>query len=62
MKRCAEIWKNLKKHWKVLQKSRFGDSEINEKNTSEGKLRPNLRLSWLVRAQVGVKRGKLKLF
>ena len=33
--------------------------KINEKTTSEGKLRPNFMLSWLVRAQVGAKRGKL---
>ena len=35
--------------------------KIHEKNTSEGKLRPNFKLSWLVRAQVGAKRGKLTL-
>ena len=35
--------------------------KIREKTTSEGKLRPNLTLSWLVRAQVGAKRGKLTL-
>ena len=35
--------------------------KIHEKTTSEGKLRPNLRLSWLVRAQVGAKRGNLTL-
>ena len=35
--------------------------KIDEKTTSEGKLRPNFRLSWLVRAQVGGKRGKLTL-
>ena len=42
-----------------MQKSRFGGSEIHEKITLEGKLRPNLRPSWLIRAQVGAKRGKL---
>ena len=31
------------------------------KITSEGKLRPILALSWLVRAQIGAKRGKLTL-
>ena len=35
--------------------------KINEKTTSEGKLRPNFKLSWHVRAQVGAKRGKLTL-
>ena len=35
--------------------------KIHEKTTSEGKLRPNFRLSWLVRAQVGAKRGNLTL-
>ena len=35
--------------------------KIHEKNTSEGKLRPNFRLSWLVRAQVGGKMGNLTL-
>ena len=32
-----------------------------KKTTSEGKLRPNFRLSWLVRAQVGGKMGNLTL-
>ena len=35
--------------------------KIHEKTTSEGKLRPNLELSWLVRAQVGGKMGNLTL-
>ena len=35
--------------------------KIHEKTTTEGKLRPNFRLSWLVRAQVGAKRGNLTL-
>ena len=35
--------------------------KIHEKTTSEGKLRPNFRLSWLVRAQVGGKMGNLTL-
>ena len=35
--------------------------KIDEKATSEGKLRPNLKPSLLVRAQVGAKRGKLTL-
>ena len=41
----TKILKNLEKHCKVLQKSRFGGSENHEKITSESKLRPNLRLS-----------------
>ena len=44
-----------------MQKSRVGGSEIHEKITSGGKLGPNLMLSWLVRAQVGAKRGNLTL-
>ena len=35
--------------------------KIHGKTTSEGKLRPNFRLSWLVRAQVGGKMGNLTL-
>ena len=58
-KRFAEILKNLEKCYKVLQKSRFGGSQIHEKLSLEGNLGPNLMLSWLVRAQVGAKRGKL---
>ena len=61
MKRFAEILKNHEKHWKVLQKSRFRDSTIHEQIISEGKLRSNLRLSWLVRSQVGAKRRNLTL-
>ena len=57
--RFVKILKNLEKRCKVLQKSRFGGSEIHEKITLEGKLRPNLMPSWLIRAQVGAKRGKL---
>ena len=57
--RFVEILKNLEKRCKVLQKSRVGGSEIHEKFTSGGKLGSNLMLSWLVRAQVGAKRGKL---
>ena len=56
--RFAEILKNIEKRCKVLQKSRFGESEIHEKITLEGKLRQNLRPSWLIRAQVGAKKGK----
>ena len=59
MERFAEILKNLEKRCNVLQKSRFGLSEMIGKITLEGKLRPNLRPSWLIRAQVGAKRGKL---
>ena len=58
-KRFVNILKNFEKRCKVLQKSRFGGSEIHEKITLEGKLSPNLRPSWLNRAQVGAKRGKL---
>ena len=57
--RFAEILKNHEKRCKVLQKSRFGRSEKHEKITLEGKLRPNSTPSWLIRAQVGAKRGKL---
>ena len=35
--------------------------KIHGENTSESKLRPNLRLSWLVRTQVGGKMGNLTL-
>ena len=58
-KQFVEILKNLEKRCKVLQKSRFGESEIHGKITLEGKLRSNLTPSWLIRAQVGAKRGKL---
>ena len=58
MKRFAEILKNHEKCCKVLQKSRFGGSEIHEKIIMEGKLRPNLRPSWLIRVEVGGKIGK----
>ena len=51
--------KNLEKLCNVLQKSRFGESEIHEKLSLESKLGPILALSWLVRTQVGAKRGKL---
>ena len=51
--------KNLKKCCKVLQKSRFRGSETYEKFNLEGNFGPNLMLSWLVRAQVGAKWGKL---
>ena len=61
MKRFAEISKNHEKHCKVLQKSRFGGSGIDEKSSLEGKLGPLLTLSLLVRVQVGAKRGKLTL-
>ena len=51
--------RNLTKSCKVLQKSRFGESEINEKVSLEGKLGPNLELNWLVGGQLAAKRGKL---
>ena len=44
-----------------MKKSRFGASDIHEKLSLEGKLKPNFRLSWLVRAQVGAKIGNLML-
>ena len=58
-KRFVEIMKNIEKPWKVLQKSRFGGSQIRWKISLEGTLGPILVLSWLVRAQVGTKRGRL---
>ena len=61
LRRFAAILKNLEKHCKVLQKSRFGGSAIHEKLTSEDKLRPILMLSWLVGGHVGAKKGKLTL-
>ena len=57
-KRLLKILKNLEKRCKVLQKSRFRGSEIYEKISLEGNFGPNSMLSWLVRAQVGAKRGK----
>ena len=59
LKRIIEILKNHQKQCKVLQKSRFGGSEIDGKISLEGELRQLLMLSWLVRGQVGAKRGKL---
>ena len=53
--------KNLEKRCKVLQKSRFGESGIQEKLSLEGKLRSHLRLSWLVGGQLAAKMGKLTL-
>ena len=44
-----------------MQKSRFGGPGIQEKLNLEGKLRPNLRLSWLVGGQLAAKMGKLTL-
>ena len=58
-KRFVNILKNLEKRCKVLQKSRFRGSEIYEKISLEGNLKPKLVLSWLVKVQVGAKRGKL---
>ena len=61
LKRFIEILKNLQKPCKVLQKWGFGESEIHEKLSLEGKLGPISKLSWLVREQVGAKRDKLTL-
>ena len=61
LKRIIEILKNHQKQCKVLQKSRFGGAAIDQKMSLEGKLGLNLMLSWLVRVQVGAKRGKLTL-
>ena len=61
LKRIIEILKNHQKQCKVLQKSRFGGAAIDQKMSLEGKLGLNLTLSWLVRVQVGAKRGKLRL-
>ena len=44
LKRLDEILKILQIHCKVLQKSRFGESEIHGKVSSEGKLGPNLMM------------------
>ena len=44
----AEILKNLEKHCKVLQNSRFGGSENHEKMTLEDNLGPNLDPSLLI--------------
>ena len=57
-KRLIKILKNLEKRCKVLQKSRFGGSEIHEKITLEGKLGAKLMPSWLIRVEVGGKIGK----
>ena len=57
-KRLMKILKNLEKRCKVLQKSRFGGSDFHEKITLEGKLRPNLRPSRLIRVEVRGKIGK----
>ena len=59
LKQFVEILKNLQKHCKVLQKSRSGGSAIDEKLSLESMLGPTLMLSWLVRGQVGAKRGRL---
>ena len=44
-----------------MQKWGFGESEIHEKLSLEGKLGRLLTLSWLIRGQVGTKRGKSTL-
>ena len=62
LKRFAEFLKNLQKQYKVLQKSRFGGSEIEEKNSLESNLGPNQMLSWLARLNFGVKIAKLTQF
>ena len=59
LKRFAELLKNLQKHCKVLQKSRFGGSGIEEKTSLESNLGPNLMLSWLARLNFEVKIAKL---
>ena len=53
--------KNLEKQCKVLQKSWFGGTAIDEKMSLGGKLGSILMLNWLVREQIGAKRGKLTL-
>ena len=58
-KQFVEILKNLEKRRKVLQKSRFRGSEIYEKFSLEGNLKPKLMLSWLVKVQVGAKRAEV---
>ena len=58
LKRFAELLKSIEKHCKVLQKSRFGGSEIDEKTCLESNLVPNLMLSWLARLNFGVKIAK----
>ena len=62
MKRFAELLENLQKHCKVLQKSRFGGSEIEGKINLESNLGPNLMLSLLARLNFGVKIAKLTPF
>jgi hypothetical protein len=57
--RFAEILKNYKKHCKVLQKSRLGESGIDGKLSLECMLGPILMLSLVVGGQVGAKMGKL---
>ena len=58
LKRFAELLKNHQKHCKVLQKSGFGRSEIEEKIRLERTLEPNLMLSWLARLNFEVKIAK----
>ena len=53
--------KNTVRYCKIQGSEGQKIMKIHEKNTSEGKLRPNFRLSWLVRAQVGAKKGNLTL-
>ena len=55
--RFAGILQNLEKQCNVLQKSRFVRTVIDGKMSLGGKLRPLLTPSWLVRVQVGAKRG-----
>ena len=61
MKRFVEILKNHEKPLKNSEKSRFGGLEIREKLSLEGKLGRLLTLSWLIRGQVGAKKGKSTL-
>ena len=59
MKRFTEILKNHQKQYKVLQKTRFGETAIDEQISLEGLLGPIFILSWHVRGHLGAKRGKL---
>ena len=51
----------MKKTMKNNEKSRFGGLEFREKLSLEGKLGRLVTLSWLIRGQVGAKRGKSTL-
>ena len=62
MKRFAAILKNLQKHCKVLQISRFGRSEIEGKIILDSDLGPIFMLNWLSRPKFGVKMAILTPF